>query len=166
MTIQTAAFDLLKEEGKPLSSRELARRALAHGMVTSHAKDPVESHAQSLEKNIRSGTYNSPELVFVYTVHGRMVGMPGWGREEAGTPVAGKTGQRVGASVPVLIPDRLVEQIKLAAQARIGATFEDTVSHLLRMGLEAAAPDIKTGILRQLDQLEQRPQQEENQKED
>lgn len=154
MTIQTAARDLLHEEGKPLSSRELARRALDRGMVTSKARDPIESHAQALEKNIRSGIYNSPQMAFVFTTHGRMIGLPEWGDEstEATEPATGQG--HYGTSMPVRIPAAIVEQIKLAAQARIGATFDDTVAHLLRVGLREAAPDIKAGILEQVEALD------------
>ena len=45
MTIQEAAHNILKEFGKPLNSKEIARIALERGMVDSVAKDPVQSHA-------------------------------------------------------------------------------------------------------------------------
>lgn len=153
MTIQTAAENLLHEEGKPLSSRELARRALDREMVTSKARDPVESHAQALEKNIRSGIYNSPQLAFLFTSQGRMIGLPEWGDEKTEATDSGSEQGRYG-SILIRIPASMVEQIKLAAQARIGATFDDTVAHLLRAGLREAAPDIKAGIMEQVEALD------------
>jgi len=153
VTIQTAALDLLQEEGNPLSSRELARRALDRAMVTSKARDPIESHAQALEKNIRSGIYNSPQLAFVFTTRGRMIGLPEWEGQQTGAAATAVGKGPQGGSLPVRIPAGMVEQIKLAAQARIGATFEDTVAHLIRVGLRESAPDIKAGILEQVEAL-------------
>ncbi|MBW1715981.1 MAG: hypothetical protein JRJ77_09180 [Deltaproteobacteria bacterium] len=76
MTIQEAVFDILNEVGRPLSSRELAKIALDRGMVTSYAKDPVQSHAQTIEKNIRDDVYNRPKLIFIPTAQGRLIGNP------------------------------------------------------------------------------------------
>ena len=62
MTIQEAAYQILKELGKPLGSRDIARIALEKNMVTSTAQDPTQSHAQTIEKNIRDGIYNKPKF--------------------------------------------------------------------------------------------------------
>jgi len=176
MTFQSVAHKLLADEGKPLSSRELARIALARGLVSSNARDPIESLAQTLEKTIRVGTYNDPELAFVFTSQGRMIGLPGWGARPPGVGESGGTGPEgaatgvpagskgpewYGATMAVHIPDELVERIKLAAQARIGATFADTVARLLRLGLAAATEDIKKGIRSQIEDLERQQLEEE-----
>ena len=147
MKVQEAAYRLLQEEGRPLSSRELARRALERGMVTSASSDPVFSIASTIEKTIRDGRYNRPELVFVQSGSGRRVGLPSW--KPRSVPAGPE--RRL---VTIQIPGDLAEKITLAAQARLAPTFEATTALLLRRGLAAAAPEIKRAVLRQLDMLE------------
>ncbi len=53
MTIQEAAHKLLSEVMKPLSAKDLAKMALERHMVSSEAQDPIASHAQTIEKNVR-----------------------------------------------------------------------------------------------------------------
>ena len=77
VTIQEAAAAILKEKGAPMSSRELAAEALSRRAVVSNAKDPEASLGNTLEKNIRDGTYNHPKLVFVRAARGRLIGLPG-----------------------------------------------------------------------------------------
>lgn len=147
MKVQEAAYRLLTEEGRPLSSRELARRALERGMVTSAAGDPVFSIASTIEKTIRDGRYNRPELAFVPSTSGRLVGLPTWKPRSVPSMPARRT-------VAVQIPAELADKITLAAQARVAPTFEATTAWLLRRGLAAAAPEIKQAVIRQLDALE------------
>jgi undecaprenyl pyrophosphate synthase len=78
MTIQEAARRILEEMGKPLSSRDIAKIALERRMVSSTAQDPIQSHAQTIEKNIRDGSYNKPKLVFLNSPQGRLIGLPIW----------------------------------------------------------------------------------------
>lgn len=78
MTIQQAARKILEEHGSPLDSRSIARRALEMGFAQSSARDPVQSLAQTLEKNIRDGTYNRPELKFVHQAGRRLIALPEW----------------------------------------------------------------------------------------
>ncbi len=63
MTHQEAAYEILKKLGKPTSSKEIGRIAHDKKMVSSTAKDPAQSIAQTIEKNIRDGIYNNPKLV-------------------------------------------------------------------------------------------------------
>ncbi len=147
MKVQEAAYRLLTDEGRPLSSRELARRALERGMVTSASSDPVFSIASTIEKTIRHGRYNRPELVFVRSASGRRVALPAW--KPRSVPAGPER-----RMVSVQIPADLVEKITLAAQARLAPTFDATTALLLRRGLAAAAPEIKQAVMRQLDALE------------
>lgn len=147
MKVQEAAYRLLRAEGRPLSSRELARLALERSLVNSSASDPVFSIASTIEKNIRDGTYNRPQLVFLQTVTGRQVGLPSWKPQD----ISAEPSRR---AVAVQIPEELADKIRLAQQARLAPSFDATVALLLRRGLAAAAPDIKASMLRQLEALE------------
>lgn len=147
MKVQEAAYKILGSEGRPLPSRELARLALLKGWVTSASQDPVFSIASTIEKNIRSGTYNRPELVFVQTVTGRQVGLPKW-RPQGIAPV------QTRKMTSVQIPEELAEKVRLATHARLAPDFESAMAFLLKKGLAAAAPEIKAAMMRRLDELD------------
>lgn len=151
MTIQKAAFDILNEVGKPLSSRELAKIALDRGMVTSYAKDPVQSHAQTIEKNIRDDVYNRPKLIFILTAQGRLIGLPTWDNIEQVIRIRNsETLKELKAKLPI----EVFEKIRLAEQAKLAKDFDETVTLLLKKGLSAVAPDIKKGLIQQLNEFE------------
>lgn len=76
MNVQTAAHRILTDTGHPISAREIAKKALAAGLVNSNSKDPILSIAGTIEKTIRGEKYNDPQLVFVSTVNGRKVALP------------------------------------------------------------------------------------------
>jgi hypothetical protein len=150
MTIQEAAYKLLTEKEKPLSSKELAKIALERQMVSSAAQDPVASHAQTIEKNIRDGVYNNPKLVFVHAgAQGRLIGLPGW---NSNVPEAKETLSKL-IEIKAKIPSELFDKIKLAEQAKLKNDFDETVSLLLTKGLSIVAADIKKGLMTQLDSL-------------
>ena len=151
MTIQKAAHRILEEIGKPLNSRELAQIALERSMVGSSAKDPVQSLSQTIEKNIRDGIYNSPNLKFILGSHGRTIGLPSW---EANTTSPEATPTLSLTELKVRIPIEVFEKIKLAEQAKLKNTFDETVAILLIKGLSSVASDIKKGLLQQLDTLD------------
>ena len=152
MTIQKAAHQLLREVGKPVSSKELARMALERRVVSSTAQDPIQSHAQTIEKNIRDGVYNNPQLVFVQTDQGRLIGLPEWGAEAKGSPVRKEAnGHR---EIKVRIPLDILEKIQLAEQAKLADTFDDTVVFLLNKGLTSASSEIKSALMKRLNQLD------------
>ena len=151
MTIQEAASNILNEVGKPLSSRELAKMALERGMVTSYAKDPTQSHAQTIEKNIRDDVYKRPKLILIHNPQGRLIGLPMWENLEqmtAGNDSA--TFKELKAKCPV----EIFEKIRLAEQAKLAKDFDETVTLLLKKGLSAVAPEIKKGLIQQLNEFE------------
>ncbi len=147
MKVQEAAFRILGKEGRPLPSRELARLALQKGWVTSAAGDPVFSIASTIEKNIRTGTYNRPELVFVQTVTGRQIGLPNWKPQ-------GLVLDHSRKMTSVQLPEELAEKVRLATYAHLAPSFDATLALIVRKGLAAAAPDIKEAILRRLETLD------------
>ena len=150
MTIQEAAYEILEELGKPITSKELARIALDRRMVTSTAQDPIQSHAQTIEKNIRDGIYNNPKLVFIISSQGRLVGLPGWDSDRSPTP-DDKTPNL--SELRVHVSTELLEKIRLAEQAKLKNSFDETVSFILTKGLSILASEIKKGLMEQLDSL-------------
>lgn len=150
MTSQEAAYKLLNEVGKPLSSKELARIALERRMVSSVAQDPVASHAQTIEKNIRDDVYNNPKLVFIHSgTQGRLIGLPGWNFN----PPSVKDTLPNLIEIKARIPSELFDKIKLAEHAKLKNNFDETVSFLLAKGLYMLSADIKKGLMTQLDSL-------------
>jgi len=150
VTSQEAAYKLLSEVGKPLSSKELARIALERRMVSSVAQDPVASHAQTIEKNIRDDVYNNPKLVFIHSdTQGRLIGLPGWNSN----PPAVKDTLPNLIEIKARISPELFDKIKLAEQAKLKNNFDETVSFLLAKGLSMVSADIKKGLMTQLDSL-------------
>ena len=150
MTIQEAAHSLLQEAGNPMSSKDLACLALDRRMAGSTARDPVQSLAQTLEKNVRDGTYNNPKLKFVHTSHGRLLSLEAWDDERE---VIETSPKRLTQNVSITLPEEIYEQVQLAHQAKIADSIEETTVVLLRQGLSTLAPKIKEGLMQQLDQL-------------
>ena len=146
MIIQKAAHQILEEEGKPISSKEIARIALERGLVISIAKNPIQSHSQSIEKNIRDGDYNVPKLVFIQHNSGRLIGLPAWTKKNI-------TLQPKSKRISIEIPTELEESIQLAYHAGIKNTFEETVVSVLEKGLLIIAPKIKEGMAERLKKL-------------
>ena len=150
MTIQEAAYKTLEEIGKPISSKEIARIALDRQMVSSTAQDPIQSHAQTIEKNIRGGVYNNPKLVFLNSSKGRLIGLPVWNSVRASAP-----DKKIPnlSELKVFVPTELFERIKLAEQSKLKNSFDETVSFILTKGLSILSPEIKKGLMEQLDSL-------------
>ena len=150
MTIQEAAHDILEESGKPLSSGEIARIALDRHMVVSRAQDPIQSHAQTIEKNIRGDVYNKPRLIFIRGPQGRLIGLPSWEGKPAQS-VDTQTKPNEYMELRARIPTDLFEKIQLAGQAKLAGNFDEMVAVLLKKGLSAVAADIKKELLHLLD---------------
>jgi hypothetical protein len=150
MTIQEAAHNILNEFGKPLNSKEIARIALERRLVDSVAKDPIQSHAQTIEKNIRGDAYNKPRLIFIHGPQGRLIGLPTW----EGQFSQGVDKQNEYMELRARIPADLLEKVQLARQAKLANSFDEMVAFLLKKGLSVVAADIKKGLLRQLDQFD------------
>ena len=151
MTIQKAAYEILKKVGKPVSSKELAQIALERKMVMSFAQDPIQSHAQTIEKNIRGGIYNDPELVFIHSSQRRLVGLPGW---DSGLSAPVNDERPIKGELKVHVPAELLEKIRLAEQAKLKNNLDETVSLILTKGISILAPDIKKGLMAQIDSLD------------
>lgn len=153
-TIQEAAEFLLIEEGKPLTSREIAKRALDIGLVTSTSKDPIFSMATTIDKNIRDGIYNKPELIVIFTPAGRYIGLPGWDKKTANTQLEKSSSIENQKTLTIKIPEDLFEKIQLATQAKIADGFDATAICILKRGLIDLAPAIREGLASQLSKLD------------
>lgn len=150
MKIQQAAHQILTKSGLPATSRELAEKALAKGLVSSNSKTPIQSLAATLEKNIREGAYNDPELTFLYTNKGRLIGLPSMRQPDLTDAQSAKEAYR---TLTVKIPGNLAKQVELAAQAGLADSFDDTVTLLLRKGISAVTDKIKEGVLKRLEEF-------------
>lgn len=151
MTIQEAAHRVLTEQGKPMLATEIARIALGRGWVTSTARNPMQSHANTISKNIHDGAYNKPELVFVKASGSRLIGLPAWGGNQV------TDGPEVNANhlveLKARIPSQLHDKIRLAEHAKVAQGFDSTVCLLLTEGLRAVGPRIKDRLAKQLSEL-------------
>lgn len=153
MTVQEAAYKILEEAGKPLTSKEIAGIILNRHMVSSNAKDPPFSLASTVDKNIRVGIYNKPRLIFIHGPQGRKIGLPSWELNpppSSGTP--GKPNDYV--ELKAKIPSDLYEKIQLAGQSKVASGFDELVAFLLKKGLLASSDEIKKGVLQQLNQFD------------
>lgn len=153
MTVREAAYEILEEAGKPLTSKEIAGIALKNHMVISNAKDPLFSIASTIDKNIRGGVYNNPRLIFIHGPQGRKIGLPSW---EANPPASSDAPRRPNDYVELKakIPSDLYEKIQLAGQSKVANGFDELVTFLLKKGLLASAGEIKKGVLQQLNQFD------------
>jgi hypothetical protein len=150
MTIQQAAKQILEEEQRPLNSREIAKRALERKMVFSNSKEPIFSHATTIEKNIRGGIYNKPKLIFIHSPKGRLVGLPSW---EVKMPVSPQR-KPEPKEIVLKVPPDLYGKIELAAHAQLADSFNDTLILIIQSGLAAVSEIIKERIMNQLQTLE------------
>ena len=146
-TIQEAAAGILKEKGVPMSARELAAEALARRAVTSNAKDPEASLGNTLEKNIRDGTYNHPKLVFVRSARGRLIGLPGASSEasaEGDVPRRNRGAHRdLGEAVR--------ERARFAFLSGLYESEAHAMSDIINSGLPAIQAKIRPAILARLE---------------
>lgn len=154
MTAQEAAYKILLEAGKPLFSREIAQLALDKSYVSSSAKDPIFSIANTIEKNIREGTYNSTQLVFVKTTDGRKIGLPSMSKEPAQSDSLPETQPRTHKTkLTVELPQELINQVQLAYQAKLANSYDETVAVLIKKGLSSCALEIRERLFTQLEDL-------------
>lgn len=156
MTAQEAAHALLTERGKPETSRILAERMLRRGMIGSSASDPIQSLAQTIEKNIRGGVYNRPKLAFD---HG-----PDGTRRIALAIRTTDSAQASGTEIPPrrlrIIPDderafvevsaRLLNKIALVTFAGLAPSPEAAAELVMSRGLDAMKNEIAEGMRRAL----------------
>jgi hypothetical protein len=150
MTIQEAAYQILKELGEPISSKKIASIALDKHMVSSNAHDPIQSHAQTIEKNIRDDVYNRPKLIFMQGSQGRLIGLPEW---SSGSINSKDDRIKSETELKARIPGKLLEKIRLAEQAKLTNSFDETVSLLLTRGLSSLSAEIRKGLMEKLDAL-------------
>lgn len=148
MTAQEAAERILRELKAPTSAKEIARLALERGLLRSGAKKPIDSLAQTIEKNIRDGVYNKPELRFVYGPSGRTVALPEWGN-----PAVIASTQEPMKEISVRIPADLLEEVQLAAYAKLSGTLDETFAVLLKRGLASVAPQVRETLMARVSKL-------------
>lgn len=150
MTVQQAAHKILEEKNSPMSAKEISKIILDRKWKSSGSKDPITSLAQTLEKNIRDGIYNEPRLIFIHSDRGRLIGLPSWNNGESRQRSISETKE-----IKLTIPTTLMDKIQLAVQAKIADSFDDTMIKVLQKGLSAMGPEIKEGLVQQLNKLDE-----------
>jgi len=141
MTIQEAAYQILVEEGHPLPSREIAKRALERGLVASKSRDPIQSHAQTIEKNIRDGIYNNPKLSFIRDKEGqRVIGLPAWDKGSMAPELSSSS------LITVKVSEKSFEEIKIALESGLGKDESEVLSRLIHTGFKALHDQISAGL--------------------
>ena len=140
MPIQKAAHQILVEEGHPLPSRIIAKQALEREMAASKSKDPIQSLAQTIEKNIRDGVYNNPELIFMTEDGRRVIGLPGWKSGRS-------TQERPSPSLQIVkITEKDFEKVKLAIEAGVGPNETEVLSRLIHSGFKVLRDEMLSGL--------------------
>ncbi len=146
MTVQTAAALILKKTGHPLSLKELAKTVLKQRLVKSNAADPERSLAGTIDQNINEE--REPKLVrFQGTNNEILVGLPEWKDK-----VIGQTPW--WEDIKITVPLELYRKLQLAQQAGMKPSFEETVIFLLESGLKQEKANIKEGLLKQIEDLQ------------
>ena len=138
ITVQEAAKNLLDEIKQPLSSKELATLILDRKLVSSSAKDPVSSFAQTLERNIRMDSGNSPRLAFIQTNEGRKITLP----EIDSIDFESNQTQDASTKITIKISQKLLEKINLINRIENSNNLEDTIIRLIKKGISSSTSDI------------------------
>ncbi len=142
MTIQQAAYEILKERRTPLTSREIAKIALERKLVSSTSRDPVSAQSQTIEKNIREDKYNIPKLIFTKNESGqRLIGLPEWEKTKKFIPIQMIEEKKFNISVED------AELIQLAQLSGIGRNESEAVSRLIREGFKAFKGEIEASLM-------------------
>lgn len=151
MTVHEAAHTIIREEGRPMAINEVARQILSRGLRASQSKNPVQSFATTIQKTIREGDYNDPELAFIPPTQRRIVGLPEWQGDPQHQPDARDAVR--DEEIRLRVSSDLAMKLRLATQAQIADSHDETLILILRKGLSALAPEIKAGLLKHLETL-------------
>jgi hypothetical protein len=151
MRAHDAAAEVLRTVKHPLPAKEIARRILESGQVRSAAQDPVFSIASTLEKTIREGLYNNPELVFVQTPEGRHIGLPEYSTSSRESGVERATG--APAVMVITIPGELREPMHLAIAAGLAVNDQEAAIYFMKKGAASATSAIRAGLEEQIQRL-------------
>ena len=148
MNIQEAAFQILKKENGPLSSKIIAKLALEQKLVVSISRTPTYSMAQTLEKNIRENIYNTPKLDFIYYERRkRLIGLPSWNK--TGQPV-----RKENYQISLQLPLKIMNKIRFMIDEKMIRTQEEAIILVLNRGLTDIIEEHKNKLTRRLDRLE------------
>lgn len=158
LTIQQAAFEVLKEAGEPLKSLEIAKRILDKGLIESSAKNPIQSISQALERNIRMNKGNTPKLEFIETYLGRHIqiaaGMTYERQEIMSTnaqleyPIPQQTEE-----ITVSIPKSIIDKAKIYQLATGVNTLDEAIAALIKSGLASNSEKLIEVIKREMRNL-------------
>lgn len=155
LTIQQAAYEVLKEAGEPLKSLEIAKRVLEQGFVQSTAKNPIQSISQALERNIRMNRGNTPKLEFVETYLGRKI-QPVYEDTDTLKTIPSSYEQQFTASteeITVTLPKVLIDKVKIYQLVTNASSLDQAMTILLRSGLSTNSEKLIEVIKRDMESL-------------
>lgn len=158
LTIQQAAYEVLKEAGEPLKSIEIAKRILDKGLIESSAKNPIQSISQALERNIRMNKGNSPKLEFVDTYLGRHIqSAEGFYKlEKAENQPLSSFEYKPSFNneeITISLPKTIVDKAKIFQLATGASTLDDAIAALLKSGLASNSEKLIEVIKRDMENL-------------
>lgn len=153
-TIQQAAYEVLKESMEPLKSTEIAQRILQKGLIESHAKNPVQSISQALERNIRMNKGNSPKLQFVETYLGRQIEcaeQPQQSVHHFQQVIERKEQQK--EEITISIPKDLLDKVKIYQLGTGKGSLDEAVASLIKTGLFSSSDKLIEILKREMENL-------------
>ena len=130
MTVQEAAHIILKEEGGPLGSKEIAERILKNNLVKSWAKNPIASISQTIEKNIRERKHLKPNLIFQYDrYNNRKIWLPEQDKKMT-------KNEKKNYKISMNIPDDLMEKINVIMINKGRENQDEILVSMLKRGFQ------------------------------
>ena len=155
LTIQQAAYEVLKQAGEPLKSLEIAQRVLEKGFVQSAAKNPIQSISQALERNIRMNKGNTPKLEFVDTYLGRKIqpSEEDFLTVQAISPMYDTHLTASGEELTVTLPKALIDKVKIYQLATGASSVDQAIAALLKSGLASNSEKLIEVIKRDMETL-------------
>ena len=139
-TMQEVAEQILREKGRPMTSTDLAQEALNRRLIESNAFKPIPSLSATLDKNIRTDTYNKPELKHINTLEGiRYIGLP----EHDESDIRPETNTEI---ISVYLPAELNKRVKILIEARLKPSHDETIAWLIENGINHLNEEIKEHI--------------------
>ena len=155
LTIQQAAYEVLRKANEPLKSIEIAHRIIEQKLIISNAKNPVQSISQALERNIRMNKGNTPKLEFVETYLGRQIQIVGQQVVTMQSDVPIETEIKVDTveEITIKLSKDLLDKVKIYQLGTGKATVDAAIASLLKTGLSSSSDKLIEVLKREMENL-------------
>ena len=155
LTIQQAAYEVLRKASEPLKSIEIAHRIIEQKLISSNAKNPIQSISQALERNIRMNKGNTPKLEFVDTYIGRQIQIA---QEQVATRQSNAPSKAVMKvesveEITVKLSKDLLDKVKIYQLGTGKESIDDAIASLLRTGLSSSSNKLIEVLKREMENL-------------